>query len=185
MGIVFWFAFMFIVFFILWWFLGCLKTNRDGLSTNAKLLKCIHFAKNFSESMYNYLVMNHMISMTSLVLYLYYEYYEPCCFNFRSLLKSLLSDKKISATVFVKLDVLIAILLILGQSIHFWRIIILVYKRRWLAFQGELDQSRVFYPEEHARLMSSGFGRAHDLEMNRDRLQQGEYLTVQLQKLEK
>ena len=48
-----------------------------------------------------------------------------------------------------------------------------------------MDQSRVFYPKEHARLMRSGFGRGHDFSMNRHRLQQGEYLNANLEKLEK
>jgi hypothetical protein len=33
--------------------------------------------------------------------------------------------------------------------------------------------------------MSSGFGKGHDFEMNRAKLQQGEYLLYKLKKLEK
>jgi len=84
----------------------------------------------------------------------------------------------------VKLDFVIAIILIIGQSIHFWRIIVLAYLRRWFAFNCELDQSRVFYPKEHARLMCSGFGKGYDFDMNRGRLQQGEYLMYKLKMLE-
>jgi hypothetical protein len=43
----------------------------------------------------------------------------------------------------------------------------LVYWRKWFAFQGELQQSRVIYPKEHARLLSSALGKGHDFEMNR------------------
>jgi hypothetical protein len=56
---------------------------------------------------------------------------------------------------------------------------------RWFSFKDELDKSRVFYAEEHARLMRSGFGRGHDFSMNKERLQQGEYLNADLYKLEK
>ena len=80
----------------------------------------------------------------------------------------------------VKFDFVITVILIIGQSFHFWRIIVLVYWLEWFAVQGELDQSRVFYRKEHARLMSSGFGKGHDFEMNRGRLQQGEYLIYKL-----
>ena len=114
MGIVFWCAVIFIFFFILWRLLDFCKSKADGFSTNAKLLKCIHIAKNFSDSLYNYLAVNQMISMTSLVLYLYYEYYEPRCFDFKCLVKSLLSDKKVSSTILVRLDIVITLFLIIG-----------------------------------------------------------------------
>jgi hypothetical protein len=84
----------------------------------------------------------------------------------------------------VKLDVVVAITLIIGQSIHFWRIIARVKWHKWFAFQRELNNLRVFYPKEHARLMSSGFGKGYDFDMNRARLQQGEYLMANLETLE-
>ena len=176
MGIVFWLAVIFIVFIIAKWVLYILQSKVERLETNSKFLKYIHIAKNFSESLYTYLSVNQMISMTSLVLYLWYEYYEKSCFK----LKCFRSEVKISSTKLVKFDVIVSIILIIGQAIHFWRIIVLVYWHRWFAFQGELEQSRVFYRKEHARLMISGFGKGHDFEMNRDRLQQGEYLMYKL-----
>jgi hypothetical protein len=104
--------------------------------------------------------------MTSLVLYLWYEYYEKSCFD----LTCFVSEVKISGTKLVKLDIVVTIILIIGQSIHFWRIIVRVNWHKWFAFQGELNNQRVFYPKEHARLMSSGFGKGYDFEMNRVRL---------------
>jgi hypothetical protein len=41
---------------------------------------------------------------------------------------------------------------------------------KWFAFQGELKDLRVFYPKEHVRLMSSGFGKGYDFDMNRAKL---------------
>jgi len=81
---------------------------------------CIHLVKNFSESLYTYLAVNQIISMTSLVLYMWYEYYEKSCFE----LKCFRSEIKISGTKLIKFDVVVTITLIIGQSIHFWRIII-------------------------------------------------------------
>jgi len=79
----------------------------------------------------------------------------------------MLSEVKISSTKLVKLDIVFSIILIIGFSIHFWRIVVLVKYQKWFDVQSELDQSRVFYLKEHRRLMSSGFGRGHDFEMNR------------------
>ena len=135
MGIVHWFAFLFIVFLLVKWMLYIFTSKVEKLSTGSKLLKYIHFAKNFSESLYTYLAVNQMISMTSLVLYLWYEYYEQSCFE----LICFRSEVKISSTKLVKFDVVVTIFLIIGQSIHFWRIIILVHSREWVAFQGELE----------------------------------------------
>jgi len=181
MGIVFWFSVLFIFFLIIKWVIYMLLYKVERLSANSKLLIFIRLTKNFSESLYTYLAVNQIISMTSLVLYLWYEFYEKSCFE----LICFRSEVKISSTKLVKFDVVVTVILIIGQSIHFWRIIVRVYTRQWFAFQGELDQSRVLYPKEHARLMISGFGKGHDFEMNRGRLQQGEYLIYELKKLEK
>ena len=123
MGIVFWFAVVFIVFLSIKWVIYLFLYKVETLSANSKLLKCIIVTKNFSGSLYNYLVVNQIVSMTSLVLYLQYEYYEESCFE----LKCILSKVKISSTTLVKLDFVIAVIFIIGQSIHFWRIIVLVY----------------------------------------------------------
>ena len=59
-----------------------------------------------------------------------------------------------------------------------------VWYHNWFDFQRELKYSRVYYVKEHQRLMGSGFGRGHDFEMARTRLQQGDYLMVKLEMLE-
>ena len=118
--------------------------------------------------------------MMSLVLYLWYEYYEKSCFE----LICFRSEVQISGTKLVKLDVVVTLILIIGFSYHFWRIIVLVNWHKWFDVQSELDQSRVFYVKEHQRLMSTGFGRGYDFDMNRRRLHQGEYKMANLEKLE-
>ena len=60
----------------------------------------------------------------------------------------------------------------------------MVYWHKWFDVQSELDQSRAFYVKEHHRLMSSGFGRGYDFDMNRRRLQRGEYKMENFEKLE-
>jgi hypothetical protein len=104
-------------------------------------LNYTNLAKNYLESLYNYLVVNQIISMMSLVLYLWYEYYEKSCFE----LICFRSEVKISSTKLVKLDVVVTIILIFGFSFHFWRIIFLVNWHKWFDVQSELDQSRAFY----------------------------------------
>jgi len=120
MGIVFWFTVIFIVFLIVKLVLYILQPKVERLSANSKFLKYIQIVKNFSESLYTYLAVNQITSMTSLVLYLWYEYYEKSCFE----LKCFRSEVKISSTKLVKFDVVVTIILVIGQSIHFWRIII-------------------------------------------------------------
>ena len=97
----------------------------------------------------------------------------------------LISDKEISGTKIVKPDVAPTIILIIVLLVQFWRIFILVKWLKWFSFKDKLDQSRVLYPKEHARIMRSGFGRGHDFSMNRQSLQQGEYLNANLEILEK
>ena len=142
------------------------KSKVEKLSKKSKLLKCINHAKNHTESLSNYLAVNQIISLMSLVIYLWYEYYEKSCFE----LKCLISEVQISDTKLVKLDIIVTFILIIGFSFHFWRIIVLVKKHKWFDVQSELDQSRVFYVKEHRRLMSSGFGRGHEFEMKRARV---------------
>ena len=95
------------------------------------------------------------------------------------------TDKEISGSKIVKPDVVPTIIVIIVLLDQFWRIFILVKWLEWFTFKDKLDQSRVFYAQEHARLMRSGFGRGHDFSMNRHRLQQGEYLNANLEELEK
>jgi hypothetical protein len=112
------------------------------------------------------MAVNQIISMTSLVLYLWYEYWEKSCFE----LICFRSELEIGDTKLVKLDVVVSLTLIMGQLIHFWRIIAQAHIHKWFSFQGQLNQSRVNYVREHQRLMSSGFGRGYDFEMNRTAL---------------
>jgi len=167
MGIVYWVLLISIIFLILKLGLYTFKSKIANLTKNSNLLNYIYLAKRLSESLYNYLVVNQIISMMSLVLYLWYEYYEKSCFE----LTCFRSEVQISSTKMIKLDVVVAIILIIGMSFHFWRIIYLVTKYKWFDVRSELDQSRVFYVKEHRRLMSSGFGKGHDFEMNFLRLQ--------------
>ena len=85
----------------------------------------------------------------------------------------------------VKPDVVPTIILIIVLSVQFWRIFILAKWLEWFSFKEKLDKSRLFYAQEHARLMRSGFGRGYDFSMNRHRLQQDEYLNANLEELEK
>ena len=72
--------------------------------------------------------------MTSLTLYLRYEYYEKGCFD----LVCFRSDIMISATKLVKLEIIVAIVLFIGSLVHFWRILVLMHRHKWLDFQGNL-----------------------------------------------
>ena len=166
MGIISWVLLISMVFPVVNLYLYIFTSKIDRLPKNSKCHRFIRLAKNLQESLYNYLSVNQIISMTSLVLYLRYEYYEKGCFE----LTCFRSEVQISGTKLVKLDVVVTLILIIGQSIHFWRIIVKVYQHKWFAFQSELHRHRVFYPKEHARLMSSGFGKGYDFEMNRARL---------------
>ena len=118
--------------------------------------------------------------MTSLMLYVRYEYIETGCFN----LKCYLSQNTISDTKLVKLDIVITLILITGSLHHFSRIYIRAYYHKWYEFHQNLLQSRFNYPREVARLLKSGFGKAHVFEMKRAGLNKGEYLMVNLETLE-
>jgi len=83
----------------------------------------------------------------------------------------LFSEKEISGSKIVKPDVVPTIIVIIVLLVQFWRIFILVKWLEWFTFKDKLIQSRVFYAQEHARIMKSGFGRGHDFSMNRHRLQ--------------
>ena len=145
MGIIYWVVYVFIVFLIIKLAFYIYKSRIDRLPKSSKLLKYIHQVKSITECLYNYLAVNQVVSLTSLVFYLWYEYYEKGCFD----LKCFVSDKKISATKLVKLDVVATIILIIGLLVHFYRILVLVSLRKWFGFQSELNQSRISYVQEH------------------------------------
>jgi len=94
MGIVYWILLLFIVFQFLKLNLYIFESKVNNITKNSCLLNYINHAKTFSESLYNYLVVNQIISMMSLVLYLWYEYYEKSCFE----LICFRSEVKISST---------------------------------------------------------------------------------------
>ena len=110
MGIVFWLMLIFIVFLIFKLVLYIFKEKVDKLPDDEKLSKFISIILKVFESLYNYLSAHQIISLTSLIIYLWYEYVEKGCFE----LTCFVSDAKISATKLVKLEVVIAIILITG-----------------------------------------------------------------------
>ena len=110
MGIVFWILIIFIVFLIANLVLYIFKEKVDILPKDEKLSKYIFIIKKVSESLYNYLSVHHIISTTSVTIYLWYEYVEKGCFE----LTCYISDEKIGATKLVKLEVVVAIVLIIG-----------------------------------------------------------------------
>ena len=110
MGIVFWLLAFFIICLTIQLISYTCQSKVDKLTPDSKLTKFILLIKTLSQSLYNYLAVHHIISLTSLTIYLWYEYYEKGCFD----LECLISDTKISATKLVKLDVVITIILVVG-----------------------------------------------------------------------
>ena len=110
MGIVFWLMLLSIVFLFINLVVYIFKEKVDKLPKDEKLSKFISIIKKVSESLYNYLSVHHIISTTSLTIYLWYEYVEKGCFE----LTCFISDVEISATKLVKLEVVVAIILIIG-----------------------------------------------------------------------
>ena len=110
MGIPFWLVLIFIVFLIGNLVLYIFKEKVDVLPKDEKLYKFINIIRKVSESLYNYLSVHHIISMSSVTIYLWYEYVEKGCFD----LECLLSDTTVSGTKVVKLEVLVTIILLVG-----------------------------------------------------------------------
>ena len=127
MGIVFWLLFLSIVFLFINLVLYIFKEKVNILPKDGKPSKYICIIKKVSESLYNYLSVHHIISMTSLTIYLWHEYVEKGCYE----LTCYISDKEISSTKLVKLEVVIAIILIIGYSVHFFRILVLLHRHKW------------------------------------------------------
>ena len=101
---------LFIVFLFFNLVLYIFKEKVDKLPKDKKPSKYIGVIKKVSESLYNYLSTHQIISMTSVTIYLWYEFIEKRCFE----LTCFISDEKISATKLVKLEVVVAIILIIG-----------------------------------------------------------------------
>ena len=70
------------------------REKIEKLDENSTLSKYIRLEKKVSDSLYSYLSVNQVISMTSLAIYLRYEYYETGCFD----LTCFRSDVMISST---------------------------------------------------------------------------------------
>jgi len=101
---------IFIVLLFVQLALWILKSKIDKLPKDEKPSKYIGIIKKVCESLYNYLSVHHIISMTSLTIYLWYEYVEKGCFE----LTCFVSDTTVSSTKLVKLEVVIAIILLSG-----------------------------------------------------------------------
>ena len=101
---------IFIVFLMINLVLYIFQEKVDILPKDEDLSKNISIIRKVAESLYNYLSVHHIISMTSLIIYLWYEYVEKGCFE----LTCFVSDVEISATKLVKLEVVVAIILIIG-----------------------------------------------------------------------
>ena len=94
MGIVFCFVLIGVVYSCVKLGLYIFREKIDNLDENSALLKYVRLEKKVSDSLYNYLSVNQVISMTSLAIYLRYEYYETGCFD----LTCFRSDVMISST---------------------------------------------------------------------------------------
>ena len=110
MGVVFWVLVIFIVLLIVRIALYILNSEVNKLEEGSKLLASINIFKNILDGLYNYLVVNQIISLSSMIIYLQYEYFEPGCFD----LTCLISDVQISDTKLVKLEVILTIFLMIG-----------------------------------------------------------------------
>jgi hypothetical protein len=136
MGIVFWIMLIFIVFLIVKLVLYIFKEKVDVLPKDEKLSKCISILKKVYESLYNYLSVHHIIPMSSVTIYLWYEYVETGCFE----LTCLVSDTKISSTKLVKREVLVPIIIHGGEAVPFSRILVFYRQYRWSSVKDDVDK---------------------------------------------
>ena len=127
------------------------------------------------------MAVTQIISLTSVTLYLRYEYVEKDCLE----LTCFVSDVTISGTKLVKFDIVVTIIIIIGSFVHFCRILVRVHRHKWFDFQGRMNKIRVNYPSHHRRLMRRGFGEGYDFDMKRLRLNKAGYLMIKLEELEK
>jgi len=110
MGIVFWILIIFIFFLIANLVLYIFKEKVDKLPKDEKASKFIRIILKVSASLYNYLSVHHIISTSSLTIYLWYEYVEKGCFE----LTCFVSDAEISSTKLIKREVVVTIILTIG-----------------------------------------------------------------------
>ena len=115
-----------------------------------------------------------------MTLYLRYEYFEKGCLD----LYCFQSDIKISGTKLIKLDIAITIIITVASVVHFYRILVFVYRYNWFRIQANLDKYRANYAKTHQRLLTSGFGKGYEFGLKRLRLNKAKYLMVKLEALE-
>ena len=81
--------------------------------------------------------------MTSLALFVLSEYINKASYITT---KDFLSDYVISRTELVRLDFLVAVILTIGLTFHLCIILVMLRWKKWFAFQGKLNKTRVNYP---------------------------------------
>ena len=81
MGVVFWVMVTFMALLLVRLALYIFTSKVNELEESSKLLKSINIFTSTLDGLYNYLVVNQIISLTSLIIYLQYEYFEPGCFD--------------------------------------------------------------------------------------------------------
>ena len=77
------------------------------------------------------------------------------------------------------------IILFIGSLVHFWRGVVLMHRLEWPVVTSTLKKTRSIYGSMHARLMKSGFGKGHDFERKRVKLDKSKFLMVKLEVLER
>jgi len=104
------FLLIFFIYLIINLTLYIFESKVKKLDKNSKLTKLINIFKNNYESLYNYLSVHQIISVTSVTIYVWYEYIEIGCFD----VYCFLSDTEVSSTQLVKLEVIVTIILLIG-----------------------------------------------------------------------
>ena len=177
MGIIYWFVNTFSVCLLFKLGLYIFKVKVAKLPKSSKLKKYIQIEKNFSQSVYVYLAVNQIITVTCLTLFMLSEYINKAQLT----TKDFLSDYTISRTSLVRLDLLVAVNLLIGLIFHFCRILVMLHWKEWFGFQAHLNKIRGSYASQHRRLMRSGFGRGYDFDIKRLRVDKVQYLMVKLE----
>jgi hypothetical protein len=110
MGIVFWFVPIFMAFLIVNLILYIFKEQVAVLPKDENLSKNISIIRKVSESLYNYLSVHLIIPLTSVTIYMWYEYGAKGCLD----LECFISEVEISGTSLVKLGIVVTIVLVIG-----------------------------------------------------------------------
>ena len=110
MGIVYYIIVIFMFFLFISIVLYTFSEKVLTLSKNGKLFKFISIIKNVYSSLKNYLSVHHIISLTSVTIYVYYEYVEKGCYG----VYCFLSEREISETRLIKGEIIILIIFLIG-----------------------------------------------------------------------